>query len=402
MSTEVTYMKILLKKFTIIGLILFVFLCGCNHKISINNSDTYTFNQDSQENFIRYGSQLYFANGEKAIYFLNTDNGFLYVIDKVTHTCQPLCNKSDCLHDKEISLAKKQKCTAFLNSFFTSLVCYEDNIYFQAVEDKFDKDGVRYELNEICRISLDGTNRKVVYSTRDNVIWNFKIHRGYIYYEGSKKDKEGNASGSNTALYKVSVNGEGETKELLPYYEYGVQNGMSVNDTRFYGNSVFLWITKAESAKEVSYLINYDLKTDKWQNLSDKLEVNINSMFTVYNGKIIFANGSRVYECDFNGENQNETLDCENILGGYKYYTPFTNDGESLIISAANDENNSDKLIFCDKAYKANLKKMPFEYSAEIGFDSQAFIKYKDDDRSLYFIDKSNSEKAEKIYTFSE
>lgn len=373
--------------------------CGENN-LKIDNSDTYVFNQDSQENFIRYGSQLYFANGEKAIYFLNNYNGFLYVIDKATHKCQSLCNRSDCMHDKEMSFEKKQECTAFLNTSFRSLVYYNNSIYFQTVENKTDKDGVSYELNEICKISSDGTNREVVYSTRDCTIWSFKIHRGYIYYEGSKKDTEGAADGSNMALYKVSADGKGDTTELLPYYKYGIQKGMSVCDTRFYGNHLFLWITKFDGANENSYLINYDLQTDKWENLSEKLKININSMFTIFNDKLIFANGSKVCECSFNGENQKEILDCSSILGGYQYYTPFTNDGENLIISAANDENEADKLIFCDKSHKATLKNMPFEFTAEIGCDSSCFVDYSEEEKTLYYIDKSNTENTEKIYTF--
>lgn len=373
--------------------------CGENN-LKIDNTDTYVFNQDSQENFIRYGSQLYFAESDKGIYFLNTDNGFLYVIDKETHKCQPLCNRSDCMHDRETSFEKKQECTAFLNTSFKSLVYYNDSIYFQAVEDKTDKDGVSYELNEICKISADGTNREVVYSTRDCTIWSFKIHRGYIYFEGSKKDTEGAAEGSNTALYKVSADGKGDTTELLPYYKYDIQKGMSVCDTRFYGNHLFLWITKPDGAKEKSYLINYDLQTDKCENLSEKLKVNINSMFTVFNDKLIFANGSKVYECDFSGENQKEILDCSELLGGYQYYTPFTNDGENLIISAANDENEADKLIFCDKSYNATLKNMPFKFTAEIGCDSSCFVDYNEEEKTLYYIDKSNTENAEKIYAF--
>lgn len=75
------------------AIIIAVFLAGAlsacgENNLKIDNSDTYVFNQDSQENFIRYGSQLYFAEGEKGIYFLNTDNGFLYVIDKATQKIQ--------------------------------------------------------------------------------------------------------------------------------------------------------------------------------------------------------------------------------------------------------------------------------------------------------------------------
>mgnify|MGYP000758820181 CR=1 FL=1 len=72
-------MKIMIKKYTaFLFLISFVFLCGCNQKMSIDSSDTYVPNQDSQENFIRYGSQLYFADTHTGIYFLNSDNGVLF------------------------------------------------------------------------------------------------------------------------------------------------------------------------------------------------------------------------------------------------------------------------------------------------------------------------------------
>lgn len=76
------------------------------------------------------------------------------------------------------------------------------------------------------------------------------------------------------------------------------------------------------------------------------------------------------------------------MIAGYQYYTPFTNDGENLIISAANDDNEADKLIFCDKSYKATLKKMPFEFTAEIGFDSSCFIDYNEEEKHFIILIK--------------
>ena len=66
----------------------------------------------------------------------------------------------------------------------------------------------------------------------------------------------------------------------------------------------------------------------------------------------------------------------------------------------AYDDNEADKLIFCDKSYKATLKKMPFEFTAEIGFDSSCFIDYNEEEKTLYYIDKNNTENADEIYTF--
>ena len=57
------------------------------------------------------------------------------------------------------------------------------------------------------------------------------------------------------ALYKVSADGKGNTDELLPYYKYDILNGMSVCDTRFYGNHLFLWITKLDGTAKGGVVI---------------------------------------------------------------------------------------------------------------------------------------------------
>ena len=43
---------------------------------------------------------------------------------------------------------------------------------------------------------------------------------------------------------------------------------------------------------------------------------------------------------------------------------------------------------------------MPLEFTAEIGFDSSCFIDYNEEEKTLYYIDKNNTENADEIYTF--
>lgn len=369
---------------------------GCSATVNIDYTDTYIFGQDSQENYIRYQSQRYFAESEDSYFFLNTDNGFLYTIDKATHICRPLCNKSNCLHDREASFANKKECNAFINTMYESIVYYDGSLYCAVDDEDVDNDGVAVYLRKIIKLPLDGSARETVYETKDYEISDFKIHRGYIYYNGARKNPDGATDlMKDRALMKVPVSG-GKEEELLPYYKH---QDAYINDARFYGNHIFLWVEKPKNTEIEYYLINYDLQTNTCENLSDKLEVNIDSMFTVFNDKLIFANGSKVYECDFDGSNQKEVLDCKEVVGGYKYYTPFTHDGEHLIISMGNDERNSNKLIFCDKEYKPTVYELPMEYQAEIGFDKNAFLHYDSDDCALNLIDKTNF-KTEKIYTF--
>lgn len=389
-------------------LIITLTFLGCsNNNLDIDNSDTYIFGQDSQETFIAYQSRAYLAESEDSIYYINSDNGFLYVIDKETHNCLPLCNKSDCLHDKETSDSKKQKCNAFLGLCPSNNISYYNNkIYFNKKTEYKDKDGVSYTAYEIYKLSLDGTKRELVYSTTEFYIWNFKIHRGYIFFEASKYDEEVGFSGSSSALYKVSVDGNSEAEEVLAYYKYGIQINMIVMDTRFYGNHIFLlidYIDTDNNSTESRYLINYDLQTDEWENLSEKLDINIESMFTIFNNKIVFSNKSRIYECNFDGSNEKEILNCTDILDGYQYYNPLTNDGENLIITPCNDEDVSEYLIFCNSDYEPSVHKMPFAFLAETGCNKESLIIYSSNDCILYNIDKSKlsvNTQTNTLYTF--
>ena len=386
-------------------LVMFLIPCGCsNNSLDIDYSDAYVFGQDSQENFIAYQNRCHLAESDDSYYYIN-NNGFIYVIDKATYNCRPLCSRNDCLHDKEYNYDKKLKCNAFLNILddYDSLIYYNSNLYFNTDKEYKDKDGYKRTKYEIYKLSLDGTKRDIVYSTTDICIWSFKIHRGYIYFEGSNLDNDGTALGSNSALYKVSVDGKGETTELFPYYKYGIQKNMIVSDTRFYGNHIFLMIDYGGEAVSQKYLINYNLQTGKWINLSEKLEVNAKGFFTIFNNKLVFANGNKIYECDFNGNNEKEILDCKKILDSYKYYNPLTNDGENLIITASDDGETADKLIFCNKNYEAKVYKMPFAFIAETGCDSNVFITFNSDDSRLYLIDKKllgDNTKATELYKF--
>lgn len=388
--------------------------CGCNSdKLTIDYSDQYVFGQDSQENFIQYlrFSDYSLADSKDSYYYLDEESEFLYVIDKKTHKCQPLCDKSNCLHDKEKNIKKQRECSAYL-SLAQNLIFYNNKLYYSTTTEYEDKDGNKYNADEIYSMTLDGKKRELVLSLKDEWIYEFEIHRGYIYYTAVPFIKEEDlnetytktgANGEYMSLYKVAV-GEDDVEEMIPYYKYGVLKDFLIGSRRFYGNHLFLLIYDRKNNKDIEtpYLINYDLQTNNYKVLNKKGELDGVTMFTVMDSNLYFLKGSKVYECDFDGENVKEILDCNNTEAkNCKYYDVDSNDNKNIIITPSNDKGPLDKLIFCEKTdngFNIEVKKMDFPFYPYVACDENAFIV--ENENKLYYIDKTNNCKSEVIYTF--
>ena len=122
-------------------LLLMFSICGCRDNVKkIDYSDKYVFGQDSQENCIALQGCAVIAESSKSYYYLCEDNKFLYVVDKTSKKCMPLCNKTNCLHDKE---ATPENCNAFLGVTADSIIFYNDYLYYSSSKEYTDKDGVQ-------------------------------------------------------------------------------------------------------------------------------------------------------------------------------------------------------------------------------------------------------------------
>ena len=373
-------------------------LGGCSGTARIDYADTYIEGQDSQENLISYGNFNIYAQDENSFYFIC--DGFLYSINKASKKCQPLCNRSDCMHDEETSFEEIKKCRAFIDSDNDDLAINGEYIYYKTISSEPDKDGIMRSYDEISRISLKDLKTETVYKTEDNCIGHLKIHRGYIYLTMMKWDSEGMADEDKMDMYRFSINGNPSPEKIVPLQKQRKKyNNMTVSDTRFYGNHIFFEINYTESENEKLALINFDLDKKTWNDLNDTINVNIDTSFTIYNDKVIFGSANNVFECNYDGTKLKKILNGKKLLKGYKYFTPYCNDGELLYITAANSYNDySQNVIVCDKEYNVKLKKLPLKIKPLIGFNKEAFIqKYNSE---LYWIDKS-SYKAKKIYEFS-
>lgn len=394
-------MKKILLLFLTFTLVISVFSgCGKNSSKSkkdesnkINYSDTYVFGQDMQNNLFH---QEYnnICESKDSYYYL--ENGFVYIIDKKSHKCQPLCNKTNCLHDKETSDDKIEKCNAFFgSSMCDNIAYYMNNLYFINRRTIKDDEG-EHSVYDFYKSSLDGTAKEKLMTLKNDYLYTFTVHRGYIYYSCENNDSDS----PGRCLYRIPVNcDQKQIEEVLKYYKYPES---TVENYYFYGNNIYLKILSSNNNRY--YFIKYNLENGKWKDLNKDLKVTVDD-FVIFNDKIIFCDDSytKLYECDLNGNGKKKILNMPKPdVKKEKYYHPHT-DGRYLFVTSASASPN-DKFMYYDKNYKpVGTYKMPFAFSPYGICGSNAFI-YKADDGSLYYIDMtklSDKNKAEKVYKLS-
>lgn len=392
-----------MKKFLVLFLMLILSiptLSGCgNNSNKISYANKYVFGQDSQENCIETQGVANLAESKDCYYYVNSENSFLYVIDKKTRKCMPLCNKTNCLHDKETS---PKKCNAYISSSSGQVIYYEDNLYYTSERESTDKDGVVHFVTDIVCSSLDGSTKKTIYSTEKYNIYNFKIHRGYIYANLILIGKNG-AESYDASLYKIPLKENSKETEFLPFKKYYDKKKISVTDMRFYGNNLILEFNKFLGNDDgYNILVNYDLKTDKWINLNKKIKDNVDSFITVCNGNIYYSIDNKVYCCDLNGNNIKCIFDNSKKaikqVAGLKYFDPYSNDGKNVIISVSDDKDVSKNVIFYDTdTGKTEIKHIPSEMGVRVGGDENSLIYMYNN--TLYYFDKEK-DKSYSMYKF--
>ena len=362
----------------VMAVLLFVCLfSGCKEKsLPITGLPS----EDAQENCISYQMSGKIAESEHSFYYHS--NGFTYVIDKNTRKCMPLCAKPDCVHEDEVL---KSNCDAHTISHVGEIINYNGSLYYCNDELKVDENGLTIDINKICRMNLDGSDKTEVFRSEDLNFWSFKIHRGYIYIVASEYKEDGSASSDNSCLYRVPVDNGEEFQKLLTFSEFGD----TLFDIRFFEDNMFVLINKyVNDTKEKFTFLKVDLDTLESVNINKSLSVPATDMFTIFNGKIITSKDGHVFEADLDGKNQREVIDCNELCKGYRWFTPLSNDGESLMISACKEnEYEKETLIVCDKNYRAKTYNLPIDCRVRAFCSPAAMIV--EDEGKLYYVDKT-------------
>ncbi len=183
---------------------------------------------------------------------------YIYYVDKETMEYTPLCNKANCLHQKETDQMKTTNCNAMVRAgvrFYLTLNYYKEHLYVPAIVTVSGENGLPESRYVMEKLALDGGNREVIHKFEKPVEMAI-THRGYIYYSSARDSLGSELAG----VYRVPIDGG---KEELLYTAKSKQSQITqlriINNalvfTEYGDPDIDLWsydLTKQE-LKQVSF-----------------------------------------------------------------------------------------------------------------------------------------------------
>lgn len=300
---------------------------GCtNNNLENNINDE---NQDYPYSFSGLSTGAFTVQkGNNGYYF--AINNFLYFADESNMTAIPLCNKNDCLHDKETDESKLTECNAYLfdNLINTDFYFINNKLYMLKDESYFEGDKL-IVVNSIYEAKPDGTKLKKILSMNKQII-RWIIHRGIIYYTTDFDAKvEGfNLSDKSTKVYFDLDAIELYMPQLSNFFAYenkmyycvsGYKNEKEFNDMLNGENiSPFEYIYIYSNTGEFNYLLTSDISRDGivYQGFKDNYLIYTDAD---YDKKIKY-----LYSLDQNGKKTKLNFNFENIYDLYYADDDFT------------------------------------------------------------------------------
>ena len=290
---------------------------------------------------------------------------YVYKYDPKTKVNAPLCNKANCLHDKESDKTKIKSCNAYYpfvgHNQADSIIAYENGyIYLAGVDRASTNCSLR---NQLCRIKADGSEHTIIHSFPREYIYQI-IHRGCYYYTEQYYDEDGNAA---HLVKSYPLDGKGKEKTVFNPKRKG-KLVYEINDYKAFGEYLYFCVSytdrKTKSTSDYVYYC-YNTVTGKCNEIKMNNNEEISRM-NFFNNKIVyytsyknntdwsmFYNGSLktydapVYEADLDGTNPKKIS--VKVQIGEELYS----DGNHLVIS------NDNLMSFTDEKYR---KKDPDKY----------------------------------------
>lgn len=351
--------------------------CG-EQPLEIDYSDKYIENQDYQ---------YMYADGFGHSSFQKSDNGyyaavnnFIFYIDGKTMNATPLCNKSNCLHDKETDSEKLKECNAYVPDYAeytrNSIQLYNKKLYFLQLDSADSAEDIDKYL--FYEMDTESGSRKLLLTYIDGKVNFWAVHRGNIYFKAdnfissddSGELKAQNGTGFNK-MFRLKL-GESSPEVIYDFEKTdGIYKIQLSNSFTVYGNHIYIGYSgykneeaynKVISADEKDFesiasdvlcgYVHIDITNDKSTVVLDGNEENSKVFNCFYNDKICYSQGNSVYILELDG--RNSELLADNIDGiflsdGKRNYTSIfdTDDiGQDVQSVMMLDERLKKKSIF--------------------------------------------------------
>ena len=333
-------------------------MTGCEKK---EERDTYIDGSDFQYQYLdEY--ELNKSKGKDCLYYKVGD--FIYQFDEKSCMLSPLCNKVNCLHDKEKDQSRMMQCNAYVSSDFDNYGLQYMNGYVYTIIDESDG---KHNNAFLYKMKEDGSSKERVYKWTDRLIESWCMHRGNAYvlehfYDETRKEWY--------QINKISVEQGKKTKTIFePDQNISV---IGFHGLKAYGNHLYFNLY-AMSGKNLDNISDEDFdkyeynKTFQYHLLDETLteitapkqkETEHTTDVIFWKDKIIYTpiDSKNAHEYDKTTNLYIADLDGKNpsiLLKDVPQYQRYSSDGEYLYSS--NSVEVLDRL-FHSEEYKKKLK----------------------------------------------
>lgn len=170
------------------------------------------------------------AETENGFYF-SVNNTLLY-FDYDTMDYTPLCSKPNCMHNNETDPEKQAQCEAYFPaiSWYSRVFLYNQSLYV------FHKTGIGSQYSALTKVSLDGTERKTLFTFECFIPTYAIVHRGRFYCVVETVSENAERFGE---LLSYSL--DSPRQEPISHFKYkGRPNyEMVITELFAYGNNVY-------------------------------------------------------------------------------------------------------------------------------------------------------------------
>lgn len=396
--------------FLIGAFLIYGVLCAACSKKEQFLEDTYIEGKDFQymyedrENFF-----IMQAKGEHGYYFLIRN--YLYYIDNETKKTIPLCNRTDCIHDKEQNQDKKKECHAYYENHrgaTQQIQYYDGNLYTILT-------GETIGTNYLYKIAPDGSSRTLIKTWENTTIMQWCLHRGYVYFitqaYSISSEGEGEVIGSS-ALLRQSVEDSSKKSEIVYELPQNLYNA-NLHWPKAYGNHIYfsLLAYTQESDKitdenwfENSFcrVVQYDIRTKEvtYINIDEASYV---SKISFYKDKLLFAgeypkeknvekeSGKQWYIADLDGSNQEKFIEADSKYSAYNWDGKYLYEDNYWRVFDKENEEQRYK-IYDENMHLVDTARLPIDGKAELvlGDSNYQWILFGDEERmEITYVDKS-------------
>lgn len=154
-----------------------VLATSCDNNKYEDLGNGYASGIDLEMNFYNSSNVRSIASSKDTYYYLGLRTCYLTAIDKNTGKSSVLCNKPNCLHDKETDPTKTLDCNAFFQSYST-IFYFNNKIY--VIGNTINPKNINKDIYSMYEVNLDGSGHKEILNFNQSPVSSI-IHRGYLY-----------------------------------------------------------------------------------------------------------------------------------------------------------------------------------------------------------------------------